>query len=104
MAKHGDRVVGVSQQYAVRVKVGGEMDDWGYAGDLVVHPDYRRRGISNRLVEHDVRLRYMNNMPSSYFVTRNPYLVKSYSEKFPEFPFTVNILIHVKDMWTTPVS
>jgi len=98
VAKHGDRVVGVSQQYAVRVKVGGEIDDWGYAGDLVVHPDYRRRGISNMLVEHDVKLRHEYDMPSSYFVTRNPYLVKSYSEKFPEFPFSVTVLIHVKDI------
>ena len=98
VAKHGYRVVGVSQQYAVRVKVGGEMVDWGYTGDMAVHPDYRRRGISNRLIEHEVKLRLEKDTPSRYFVTRNPYLIKSYSEKFSEFPFSVTVLIHVKDI------
>ena len=98
VAKHSHRVVGVSQQYGVRVKVGGEMVDWGYTGDMAVHPDYRRRGISNRLIEHDVKLRLEKDTPSRYFVTRNPYLIKSYSERFHEFPFSVTVLIHVKDI------
>lgn len=98
VAKHGDRIVGVGQQYTVRVKLGGEMVDWGYTGDMAVHPDYRRRGIQNRLREINVKLRMEKEIPTTYFVTRNPYLIESFSKRFPEFPFSVTVLIHVKDI------
>ena len=98
VAKHSERVVGTGQLYIVPVKVCGEIIHWGYAGDMAVHPDYRRMGISNRLLKLSMKLRLERDTPCTYFVTRNPHIIKSYTGKLPEFPVSVSVLVQVKDI------
>ena len=92
------RVVGVNQQYAVKVKVGEEIILGNYAGDLAVDVEFRGRGRSKDLIEFSGQLREKQDIHLVYFVTRNPYLIKSYSSHYPEFPFEVAALARIVDI------
>ena len=98
VATSKDRVVGVNQEYAVKVKVGEDVMLGTYAGDMAVDADFRGRGISKDLIEYSGRFREKHGVYFVYFVTRNPYLIKSYSSRYTEFPFEVTALTRIVDI------
>jgi len=97
VALDGDRIIGVSPQNFVHMKLMDEQVLGCYAGDLAIHKEYRGQGISKRL-DHIMAEREKKNASFSYFVTRNPILVKSYDKQYPRFPVPILNMIRIKDV------
>lgn len=97
-ALSGSDVVGALHAYPVRIKVNNQIFFCTYAADNVVHPDYRERGISNRMYEEIIDLKNGSDVAFDYFVTSTPYLIKSWSRRFYTFPFTISNLVWIGDI------
>jgi predicted N-acetyltransferase YhbS len=98
VALDGDKIIGAGCQYPTRIKIGDEWLMGAYAADLAVHQGYRNRGVSKRLVEQNVVQLLGNKINYVYFVTSNPYLVRSYTEDYPEFPYKIANMVRIRDL------
>lgn len=97
VALDGDRIIGVSPQNFVHMKLMDDQVLGCYAGDLSVHRDYRGQGVSKRL-DDKMAEREIKNTSFSYFVTQNPVLVKSYDKYYPRFPVPILNLVRIRDL------
>ena len=98
VALHGEKIVGAGCQYPTKIKIGDEWLMGAYAADLAVYKKYRNRGISKKLVEQNVLQLLRNKIRHVYFVTSNPYLIKSYMEDYPEFPYKIANMVRIRDI------
>jgi len=98
VAVHQDRVVGVNHSIALKMKMGERHIICNYAADTAVHPDFRGRGLSNRVIELTQEMRKRDNIPFVYFVTHNPGMVKAWSRTYPRFPVAVTNLARIRDL------
>ena len=95
-----NRVIGVNHAYAVPVIINGDRIYASFSGDMAVDMKYRGRGLSKKLIEQSTRIRAEHDISMIYFVTRNPFLIKSYERDYLGFPFNVALLARIVDLDT----
>lgn len=49
IAEHKDKIVGATTRFPFKLKVRGQTLDGAFSGNSMIHPDFRRRGIMERL-------------------------------------------------------
>lgn len=98
VALRGEKMVGVSGQYPLKIKVGHEWVMGAYCADLGVDKRYRNLGVARKLVEQNVIQLQKNNISIAYFVTSNPHLIKSYSRDYDEFPYKIANMVRIRDI------
>lgn len=94
----GSEIVAALHAYPVEIKVKDKIYLCTYAGDNVVHPDYREQGISNMMYKEMIELKNSSGVVFDYFVTSTPYLIESWSKRFYIFPFTISNLVWIEDI------
>lgn len=92
------KIVGVNHSLGLRVKVGDSVYKSSYAADTAVHSEYRRKGISSKLIDLHMEVRNSESIQFTYFVTRNPYLIKMNKKYYPVFPHTIKNLVSIKNI------
>lgn len=98
VAVDGEKIVGVNHHNAVNAIIGGVQVLTSYAGDLAVDRDYRNLGISNSIIKFQDNLRKSLGLKYWYFVTQNPYLIKSYDRRFHIFPVKTLNMVRIQDV------
>jgi GNAT superfamily N-acetyltransferase len=98
IALHNHRVIGVNHSYLKHVKIFDELRLCRYGSDTAVHPDYRRSGVYNKLIEMNMEAAPTIGEDFSYWVTSNPILVEKYTETRPQLPHKVLNLVWVDDV------
>ena len=93
-----DRIIGVNPAYAVPITINGDLIYASFSGDMAVNKEFRGRGLSKKLIEQSVQTRAEHDISMIYFVTRNPFLIKSYERDYLEFPFKVALLVRIADV------
>ena len=88
MAVNDNKIIACEHRYYPRIKLIDEHITGTTGGDLAVHPDFRKKGISNKFLDKFNEMEKEFSTVLSYWTTGNPILVKSYSKKFPLFPHT----------------
>jgi hypothetical protein len=69
-----------------------------YAADTAVHPEYRRRGIYNKLIELSNIYAGKPGTDIVYYVSSNPVLVEKWSKTRRSFPYNVLNLVWIADV------
>ena len=100
VASSDEEIIGVNHQLPVQIKVGDEVILSHYGADLAIHPDFRRMGVSNELIEASDSSGKRAGGQFVYCVTSNPILMKSYSKKYRSFPSHILNLVRIKDIDT----
>lgn len=93
-----NRIIGANHSIPLRVKIGRNFHLSSYAADTVVHPNFRGRGISKQMIEHGIDVRKRKNVKFTYFVTRNPILIKFNLKYYPLFPHPIKNLVKIYDV------
>jgi GNAT superfamily N-acetyltransferase len=98
VACEDDRIVGVNHSMAMKIKIGEGLCDSSYAADTAVHPDSRSRGVSKRLIEAGIEIRKEKGIKFTYFITRNPLLIKMNLKYYPLFPHPIANMVRIRDI------
>jgi hypothetical protein len=96
-----DKIIGCLHTSPKKMKIGDNIFLCCKGVDMVVHPDFRGLGISNKMTTQVINLRTQANIVFTYFDTGNPILIKKYSresEKFPRFPYTLMNYVRIHDI------
>lgn len=93
-----DEIVGVNHVIPHRIKVFDEIFYGIYAADIVVHPDFRGRGVSTDLRKINIDNALKKGFKYSYHVTSNPFLIKSFEKIRPRFPHKICNLVKIRDI------
>ena len=93
-----DKVIGVVEEFLLKIRIGNHVYLSSYGADVGVHPDYRRIGIFNNLLELVRQIRKGTGSRLGYLVTSNPMLFKVFSERQYLFPRTVLNLVKIRDI------
>jgi GNAT superfamily N-acetyltransferase len=98
IAESNEEIIGCSHSYVIKCKIDGKMRDLHIAGDLVVHPDFRRMGVSSRLSEIKKKMQVETNIFASLQVSTNPIVIQSALKKGrPTFPQPIKKMVHISD-------
>jgi len=92
------RIVSVNHNFPVRIKIGEKVCLCCYAADTAVDPEYRRMGLTKKMYELNISMKNDAGIQFDYFVTSNPFLIKSFSKNYYSFPFPVLNLVRIKDI------
>jgi hypothetical protein len=94
----GDRIIGVNGSVYKRIKIGNKVSLCIFGTDMAVHPDFRRRGVSNQI--NDCFFEYMENHEDvfSYWATELPFLIEKYKNLYPLFPHFFRYFNRIRDM------
>lgn len=98
LGEKNGKVISVNHAFPIRIKKGNRVFLCSYAADTVVHPEFRRMGISKKMYELIISLKNDADIQFDYFVTSNPFLIKSFSKNYYSFPFPVLNLVRIKDI------
>jgi GNAT superfamily N-acetyltransferase len=90
-------IVGCLHSCPKKIKVGKGEYLCSTGPDLAVHPEYRKRGIANRMIKKIQSLRRINEEWMAFYDTSNPILIKM-SEKYIIFPYKQNIYVKINDI------
>ncbi len=99
VAEDMGRIVGCNLGYPVSLRVSGKSIKGFYASDTAVHPDYRRRRISSKIID------YQNNhfaglgAKFTYWASSNPIYI-SYGKRRarPSLPFKITNFVRILDI------
>lgn len=94
----GDRIIGVDGSIFKRIKIGNRVSLGTFGTDMAVHPDFRRRGVSNLM--HDFFLEYIENNEDyfSYWATEVDFLIEQYKNEYSLLPNFLRSYIRICDM------
>ncbi len=95
------RVVGASLSIPLRIKIGEGTYLSTYGSDVAVHPDYRRMGIHNRMVELKKELMVRNGVRINYAHTFNPIVIEHFvrgREENIELPHPISFYRRITDI------
>ena len=93
-----ETVVGASHSYCFHIKILDEICRGTYSADNVVHPDYRRKGISKTIYKLQEDMLEDENIALDYWVTSNPFLIKMFMEQYELFPIPVMTMARIQDV------
>ena len=92
------RIIGVDHSLLLRVKLGDNTILCHYAADTAVHPDFRKRGVSNKLIALNNKMRMKENVQLIYFVSGDPIMIKAWSRTYPRFPKDILNFVRIRDI------
>jgi len=92
------RIIGVNHSFGMRIKIGNHIVKSNYAADTAVSKEHQGKGISRDLIKLHLQIRDKERIKFTYFITRNPYLIKMNKKTYPVFPFTINNLVKIQDI------
>lgn len=93
-----NKTIGCDHGVPLKIKIGDTVHLCDYSGDTVVHPEYRRMGVSKKMIEQTNEQRKRAGVKFLYWVTRNPIFIKSYSKIRPRFPHIITNLVRIVDV------
>jgi len=93
-----DRIIGTEHAIPINIKIGDRNFLCAFTGDTAVHPDFRRRGISKKVIKESIFLRKLQGVQFSYFVTGNTIFIKSFSRTYLRFPHTITNFVRIRDI------
>jgi len=94
----GDVVVGVNHVIPHRIKIFDEIVHGIYAADVVVHPEFRGKGVSTDLRKINIENALKKGFKYSYYVTSSPFLIESFEKIRPRFPHQIRNLVKIRDI------
>ena len=92
------RIASVNHNFPVRIKIGDKVCLCCYAADTAVDPEYRRMGLTKKMYELNISMKNDAGIHFDYFVTSNPFMIKSFSKNYYSFPFPVMNLVRIEDI------
>jgi len=95
---HNNKKISCLHEIPLKIKIGDKFELCNYAANLAVHPDFRKIGVSNKMIELMIELRKKAGIQYVYFVSRNPIVIKSLSKRYYRFPKTVLNLVKIRDL------
>lgn len=98
VAVAGGQVVGCNHSMPLRLRTAGGVRFCSYACDGAVGPQYRKRGLFYRIVDHSNGLREKAGIEANYFTTLNAFLIKPYSRDYPTLPLDCTTFLKVRDV------
>ena len=94
-----NELVGCDHLSYNRVKLGEKTLLSGIWADSAVHPDHRRKGISNKMAEMTETILLQHKVNLAYWYTSNPIFIESAKRKVRDiFPHQIMNMIRVKDI------
>ena len=98
-ASFDNKIIGCTHTIPQRVKVGDKIFLSGTGADVAVHPDFRRRGIHNKIVDSKLDFEAKIGIKFHYGISNNPILIKRNMRRgFPLFPHDVSSFIRIYDV------
>lgn len=98
-----DKIIATHLTLTLRIKICDKIFNCIYCTDHTVHPDYRRMGVSNKIVNIVIDRMPPNNISFDYFYSDNPILLKKFPTKYDSLPYPAcqyvrirNIKLHCK--------
>ncbi len=88
VAEHDQKIIGCSHGLYKEIKIGEKIYNFQIGGDLAVHPDYRRMGISRAMTPAKIEIWKKNETDLGMMATINPIVkkqrVKAGNRSFPK--------------------
>jgi GNAT superfamily N-acetyltransferase len=98
VAIHNSKVVGVSHNLRLNLKLGSRIVLTHFGADSATHPDYRGRGIFGRIVGYLETIRHSDKIGLEYAFSGNPAVRKEWGKRGRvSFPFHVSYMLRLKD-------
>jgi len=99
VALNNENIIGCIHGYYLRMKVGNELFIAQHGGDLAVHQDFRRRGISGRMRELKHEIQDEIGTDIRYSVSGNPIVIeRSKRRGRPIFPHPVHQMVWIDNV------
>jgi len=99
VAEYNNQIIGINCAFYRETKVGKNMYLTSYGGDLAVHPDYRRRGIANKMKELKEEIRVREGIQLSSAITSNPIVINNRNKQgYPPFPKKLFEMVYIEDI------
>ena len=99
VAEHENQIIGCHHAIEVTIQVNNKALPCTTTCDFAVHPDYRKKGISQKMGYNYSRpWRTKEGMVFDYFIVGNPILVKSFSKTRPKFPIKIINMTNIRDI------
>jgi GNAT superfamily N-acetyltransferase len=95
---HNKKIIGCGHEIPQKIKIGDKFFACNYAADLTVHPDFRRIGITKKMIELIIKLRKDAGVEYVYYSSRNPTVIKNLSKKYLRFPKTLLNLVRIRNI------
>ncbi len=99
IAESGGRIIGVSHNIFLNLKVGDSMLLSSFSSDVTTHSDYRGLGVFSSLVGEVERLRSEKNVKLGYGISGNPAVIKEWGKRGRvSFPHHVSVNVRIKNV------
>ena len=95
-----EKIIGCLHSVPLKIKVEDSLLAGTTMTDLAVHPDYRKMGIMNQMLQHNVARLPKKGIKMNYAITGNPIVIKNMEKRFNRLPFPVVNLVSIKDIDT----
>ena len=99
IAAINDKIIGVNHSVIKKVKLGEKYTLTGVGADVAVHPDFRRLGVFNALIEfrdrvfNENKIRYWSAISSNSILIKRNIRVGNFI-----FPKKISYLVNIKDV------
>jgi GNAT superfamily N-acetyltransferase len=99
IAKKDDAIVGCFHRIPVNIKIGLKVYLTSAGTDVAVHPDYRKQGIYNEMLDDVLPLAEKLGVAFQWGITGNPILVtKGQRMKYGTLPYSSKIYTRINDL------
>lgn len=100
LAEFNRRIIGAIHSVLLRIKIFDEVILAVLGGDVAVHPDFRKIGVWNRILETVNGMRKKVGVKYLYNVTTNPIVIRNFmrTREFTLFPCKIVNLVRIRDI------
>lgn len=98
VSKDGSKLIGCLHSIPRSIKVGDNILLGCCSQGFVVHPDYRKFGIGNKLEPPLDKLRQDAGIGFSYFESNNPFYLRALKKRQHYFPILITHFVRIKDI------
>jgi hypothetical protein len=98
VATINDKIVSVSHDVVIPIKIGDRIMNAFYADDTATHPDYRGRNLHSKITDYKEVVRQKEECKLSYSVSTNPIVIQSAIRRGNRiFPFKKSHMVKIND-------
>ena len=99
VAEDNGKIIGVSHNMELRLKLGSSMILTHFGADTATHPDYRGKGIFGKIVEVLEKIRIEKQLGLEYAASSNPAIHKEWQKRGRTiFPHPISIMVRIKNV------
>ncbi len=91
-----NKIIATDHGLSLIAKIGDEIVNCHYGTDLVVHPDFRRRGISDEFRENKKKIFLQQEIKLNYTYAVNPTIVRVHSTRHNTLPFRLSRYLRIE--------